>query len=203
MKKFISAVVFDFGNVLAKVDRLKMCAQLSIHSPLSPEEICRRIYGTDIEFDSETGKYDSREHFQRIKDRINGDNAWTYEQFCHEYRNGFTLNPEGVEALKVAADKKRVFILSNTTYLHTLWLFEQEILATLPELYTFSFKIGVMKPDPRIWKKMFRMGSVAPQECLYVDDVKIFCEAAERLGINTIHYQMGTTDLLKEISRWP
>ncbi len=201
MKESISAVVFDFGNVLALVDRLKICARFTGHSPLSAEEICKNIYGTDIEYDSETGKYDSIGHFKKIKERIKGNNGWSYEQFYQEYKNGFVPNEEGVEALKIAAEKKRVFILSNTTYLHSLWLFEQEVLATLPELHIFSYKVGVMKPDPGIWKAMFRMGSVSPGECLFIDDVESFCEAAEKLGLKTIHYRKGKTNLLTEIGR--
>lgn len=202
MKKSVSTVVFDFGNVLAKVERLKICAHLAHYSPYSPEEVCARIYNNDIEYDSETGKYDSREHYLRIKERIQGNHGWTYEQFYREYKDGLSLNPEGIKALEMAAAQKRVFILSNISYLHALWLFEQEILITLPELHIFSFKVGVMKPDPEIWQTMMRLGSVKPDECLYIDDVEHYCQTAERLGLNTIHYRWGHTNLSGELSRW-
>jgi putative hydrolase of the HAD superfamily len=202
MKTSIKAVVFDFGNVLVKLDRLRICLRLSSHSPLSPDDICARIYDSDLEYDSETGRYDSREYFRRIKQRIQGKHGWTYEQFRSEFKDVFELNPEGMEALQAASGRKRIFILSNTSYLHALWLFEHEDLATLPEQHIFSFKVGAMKPDPEIWKVMLRMGSLEARQCLYIDDIKEYCEAAERIGFHSIHYQLGTTRLMEELSQW-
>jgi FMN phosphatase YigB (HAD superfamily) len=195
----VRAVVFDFGNVLANVDRLAICRRLAAHSPLSAEEVCARIYGTDIESDSETGKYDSRTHFLRIKERIGADPAWSYEQFREEYKDGFSLNEEGMQALRLASGRARTFILSNTTYLHSLWLYEQEELVTLPEDLVFSFKVGAMKPDPAIWRALLERACLAPQECLYVDDVEAFCAAACTLGFPSVHYRRGVTDLLGEL----
>ena len=198
----ITAVVFDFGNVLAKIDRLKICRNLSKHSPLSPEEICRRIFGTDIEFDSETGKYDSIEHFKRIKERIEAYESWRYDEFYEEYKNGFEENPDGEAALEYAGRKARVFVLSNTSEIHARWLLENRKLSSIPELFIFSFEVGVMKPDPGIWEALCKLGSVRPEECLYIDDVVSYCSAAEKLGFNTIHYDYRTMVLKDELSRW-
>ncbi len=202
MERDISVVVFDFGNVLAKVDRLKICSHLAVHSPFNAEEICKRIYGTDIEYDSETGRYDSREHFRRIKERIDGEKNWTYEEFRDEFKDGFERNKDGEKALIYASKYARVFVLSNTTYLHSLYLFEQEILATIPELFVFSYKVGVMKPDKRIWERMCEMGRVKPEDCLYIDDVKEYCDVASNLGFSVIHYNFREMKLVDELKKW-
>ena len=133
---------------------------------------------------------------------IKGEAGWTYGQFREEYKDGFDLNPEGLQALKAASRNKRVFVLSNTSYLHALWLFEQEELATIPEQYVFSFKIGAMKPDAAIWEALLRAGSLEARRCLYVDDIAEYCRAAAQTGFATIHYRMGETDLLEELSKW-
>jgi putative hydrolase of the HAD superfamily len=198
----IRAVVFDFGNVLANVERLKICSRLAEHSPLSAEEVCARIYGTDIELDSETGRYDSRGHFQVVKERIQGNGGWTYEEFREEFREGFSINPEGMDALRLAARSTRIFVLSNIPYLHSLWLYQQEELATLPEQHIFSFKVGVMKPDPRIWQALLERASLQAAQCLYIDDLESFCAAAGRLGFHTLHYRKGITDLVGELKKW-
>jgi len=198
----IEAVIFDFGNVLANVERMKICARLAEHSPLSAEEVCARIYGTDIERDSETGRYDSKGHFERIKERIQGNGGWTYEEFREEFKEGFSLNREGIEALRMAARSRRVFVLSNTTYLHSLWLYEQEELVTLPEQHIFSFKVGVMKPDLDIWRALLERASLQPAQCLYIDDLEPFCVAARRLGFHALHYRKGETNLVGEVQSW-
>ncbi|HUX13080.1 MAG TPA: HAD family phosphatase [Spirochaetia bacterium] len=195
-------IMFDYGNVLALHDRLEICQRFAKHSRCSAHEIASRIFNTEIEYDSESGRYDSHEHFRRVKAAVEGDERWAYEEFVDEYKNVFTLNEEAVRALSYAAQRARVYILSNTTYLHSLWLFEQEILATLPESYIFSFKVGVMKPDPEIWRIAIDRAGVSPRMCLYVDDLQPYCAAAEALGIASIHYRRGVTDLLGEIGKW-
>ncbi len=198
----IKAVIFDYGNVLVNVEREKICKRLARHSPLSPDEIASKLFGSDLEYDSETGKYDSREFFKRIKERIHGDENWTYNQFRVEYRNGFSFNREGLKAFRIASAKKRTFILSNTNYLHSLWLYEHEELVLLPEQHIFSFKVGVMKPNPKIWQILLKRADLKAEECVYIDDVEAFCQAAEKLGFSTIHYVKGKVNLIEELNKF-
>jgi hypothetical protein len=92
----IDAVIFDFGNVLAMVDRAAICASLARHSPLPADEVFRRIWGTDIERLSETGAWTAQEHFDSICTAIEAYPDWTFEQFQEDFVRGFTPNPEGL-----------------------------------------------------------------------------------------------------------
>lgn len=198
----IEAVVFDFGNVLTMVDRLACCGALARHCSLTPSEICARIWGTEIERLSETGAWDSVEHFHRIRDAIGASGDWTHRQFLEEFVTGFTVNPEGVEAMRLArARGRRVFVLSNTSYNHARFLFNAEDLVRLPEGHVLSFKVGVMKPDPLIWRHLLETRRLAPERCLYIDDIPAFCAASEALGFKSINYIKGKTDLLGELDR--
>jgi FMN phosphatase YigB (HAD superfamily) len=196
----IRAVIFDYGNVLAMVDRPAQCRRLARHSPLSPEEILRRIWGNDLEQDAESGRYDSHELFRRLRVRIQAEESWSYEEFLVDFAAGFDLNPEGVAALRLAAGAgKRTFILSNTSYPHARRLFMHEELATIPEGYVFSFKVGAMKPDPAIWRHLLVTTGLAAGQCVYIDDIAAYCGAAEALGFAAIHYENGRTDLLRRL----
>ena len=196
----IRAVVFDYGNVLVMVDRPAQCRELARHSPLDAGEIMRRIWGNDLEADAEMGRYDSHEQYLRIRDRIRADEGWSYEEFLTDFAAGFDLNPEGVAALRLAAGAgKRTFILSNTSYPHVRKLFLHEELATIPEGYVFSFKVGAMKPDPAIWRHLLATTGLEAWQCVYLDDVPAYCGAAEALGFTAIHYEKGRTDLLRRL----
>ncbi len=196
----ILAVVFDFGNVLAMFDHLAQCRQLARRCPLSAEEILRRIWHNELERDAESGRYDSQEQFQRIARRIQAAEGWTYEQFLQDFAAGLEFNPEGIAALRLAAGAgRRIFILSNISYAHARRLFLNEELATIPEGYVLSFKVGTMKPDPAIWQHLLATTGLSAGQCLYIDDESPFCRAAEALGFTTIHYQRGGTDLLRRL----
>jgi FMN phosphatase YigB (HAD superfamily) len=196
----ILAVVFDFGNVLAMFDPSAQCRQLARRSPLPAEEIERRIWGNDLEIDAESGRFDSREQFLRVRDRIQAPQSWSYEEFLEDFATGLEPNPEGLAALRLAAGAgRRTFILSNTSYTHARRLFMNEELATIPEGYVFSFKVGAMKPDPAIWRHLLRTTGLEAGQCLYIDDEPPFCRAAEALGFTTIRYERGRTDLLRRL----
>lgn len=194
------AVVFDFGNVLALLDRTEICRRFAVHSSRSVDEIGPLIFGGDIEQDSETGAYDSHEMFRRVRERIGGRPDWQYEQFVEEMGAGLRLNPEGVHALEFAANRSRTFALSDTSYVHALWLFRQEVLTTLLENFFFSFKLGRMKPDPALFRTVIHRTGVDAQRIIFVDDLRENTDAAARLGVATIRYTAGVTDLVRELS---
>jgi putative hydrolase of the HAD superfamily len=49
-----------------------------------------------------------------------------------------------------------------------------------------SSKAGVRKPDPRIYLMMCEMLGVAPETCVYLDDLGINCKPAAALGMRAI-----------------
>ena len=49
-----------------------------------------------------------------------------------------------------------------------------------------SSKAGVRKPDPRIYQMMCELLDVAPENCVYLDDLGINCKPAAALGMKAI-----------------
>ncbi len=49
-----------------------------------------------------------------------------------------------------------------------------------------SSKVGIRKPDPRIYQMMCEALDVAPQHCVYLDDLGINCKPAAALGMQAI-----------------
>jgi FMN phosphatase YigB (HAD superfamily) len=195
----VEGVVFDVGSVLANVSYDTIAENIGRHSPMALVDIRALLVGTDLEFDSESGKYDSREYFRRVKQRIGGEAAWQYDQFVSEFKTGLGLRADGEASLRYAAAHHRIFLMSNTGYLHSLWMYEQEVLATLPEQSFFSFREGIMKPDRRLWEIFFARTGLAPEQCLFIDDRLENCEAAAKLGVQTINFILGGVSLLDSL----
>jgi len=49
-----------------------------------------------------------------------------------------------------------------------------------------SSKVGVRKPDPRIYQMMCERLAVAPETCIYLDDLGVNCKPAATLGMIAI-----------------
>jgi putative hydrolase of the HAD superfamily len=54
-----------------------------------------------------------------------------------------------------------------------------------------SSKIGIRKPDPRIYQMMCENLSVEPAACIYLDDLGINCKPAAALGMAAIKVTSG------------
>lgn len=52
-----------------------------------------------------------------------------------------------------------------------------------------SYQSGRTKPDPKIYKLSAENLSVKPEECVFIDDIKSYCEGAEKVGMKAIWYQ--------------
>jgi putative hydrolase of the HAD superfamily len=54
------------------------------------------------------------------------------------------------------------------------------------EVVIESSKVGVRKPDPRIYEMACAELGVEPPECVYLDDLGVNCKAAAALGMTAI-----------------
>jgi len=195
------AVIFDFGNVLCRVERGNFVHKAARHArAMDAEALLNALWGTELEYEFETGKFDSHEYFRRVQALADLDPAYSYEQFVEDYKSIIVPNPDGEEGLKTAVGLgARTFVLSNTSFLHASVIFDNEILGTYPELYILSYKLGVMKPDPRIWKKLLEYTRLDPEGCLYIDDIGQYCETARSLGMSAFWYDFHVHNLSREL----
>lgn len=191
------AVIFDFGNVLCGVDRESFIRKAARRARVeNPEERLRSLWGTDIESEFETGRIDSHEYFRRVQELAGLDPDYSYEEFVGDYKGIITPNPDGERGLLTAVEKGvRIFVLSNTSFLHASVIFDNELLGTYPELYMLSYKVGAMKPDLIMWQKLLEYTRLAPESCLYIDDIEEYCQAARSLGMGAFRYDFRTHNL--------
>jgi putative hydrolase of the HAD superfamily len=54
-----------------------------------------------------------------------------------------------------------------------------------------SAKIGLRKPDPRIYQMMVEALGVDPKHCIYLDDLGVNLKPARAMGMTTIKVTSG------------
>lgn len=57
------------------------------------------------------------------------------------------------------------------------------------DIKIFSYEIGALKPDPRIFQALIDQSNCQPSEVIYTDDKKANVATAQFLGINAFVYQ--------------
>jgi putative hydrolase of the HAD superfamily len=66
-----------------------------------------------------------------------------------------------------------------------------------------SCEVGMVKPDPNIWRLAMGIAQVQPHQCVYFDDRVMLARAAGKLGINAFHHQTfdQTKSILEQLSK--
>ena len=149
-------------------------------------------YNTDIFYKYETGKITTGE-FRDAMRKATGvnfddkvfDDAWSAMLV--------DIPVHRIELIKKLVDKYELYILSNTSELHTPVfesLFLQNGGVSMRKLFRQTFysnEIGYHKPDDSSFKFVLEHAGVLAEETLFLDDNIHNIKAAQALGFNAIH----------------
>jgi putative hydrolase of the HAD superfamily len=104
------------------------------------------------------------------------------------------VRPEMVEALRRVKQRHRIACITNNMPTgegpgmarDPARVKEIEAIMDLFEHVVESSKLGIRKPDPRIYQHACELLGVEPSECVYLDDLGVNLKPAKALGMRTI-----------------
>jgi HAD superfamily hydrolase (TIGR01509 family) len=175
-------IYFDLGNVILFFSLPKMFSQLGKCSGLSSEKTKELLFHTPLRERYEKGEITTKTLYQAF--RHEAVKPFTLAEFTHAFSDIFTPNTELfplIEELK--AKGTRLILLSNTSESHFQFALKNYPILKLFDHYILSYKLGVWKPDVRIFQKALEVAHCAPNECFYTDDIAEFIESASKVGL--------------------
>ena len=101
------------------------------------------------------------------------------------------LRPEMVEALRRVKMRLKTGCITNNLPANAIGsasgrtLYIAEVMALFDHVIE-SAKIGLRKPDPRIYRMMVDALGVDPAKCVYLDDLGVNLKPAREMGMTTI-----------------
>jgi putative hydrolase of the HAD superfamily len=113
------------------------------------------------------------------------------------------LRPEMVEALRRIKSKFKTGCITNNLPANAIGsaggrtLYVAEVMALFDHVIE-SAKIGLRKPDPKIYRMMVEALGVDPKRCIYLDDLGINLKPAREMGMTTIKV-VGAKQALAEL----
>ncbi|MBW7966078.1 HAD-IA family hydrolase [Bradyrhizobium sp. BR 10261] len=106
------------------------------------------------------------------------------------------LRPEMVEALKRIKTGFKTGCITNNLPANAIGsmtgrsLYVAEVMVLFDHVIE-SAKIGLRKPDPRIYQLMVETLKVDPRKCVYLDDLGVNLKPAREMGMTTIKVTSG------------
>jgi len=106
------------------------------------------------------------------------------------------FRPEMIAALKRIKDDHKTGCITNNVPSNQTGsgdgraLYAREIMELFDHVIESS-KIGIRKPNPRIYEMMCEALSVEPEDCIYLDDLGMNLKPAKAMGMTTIKVETG------------
>ena len=191
-KSTIKAVVFDFGNVIINIDVEKTISAFAELSFKSSARVKQLFTEAEVFRKYETGFYADDEFRDVIRQVLSYPlNDQEIDQAWNALLLGVPKKRlDFIENLKL---KYPVYLLSNTNNIHieqcksyfknTFGIANFELLFNETFL---SYKMGLWKPDYKIYDAVINKIDLSPQEILFVDDNQDNIDAAADMGIQCI-----------------
>lgn len=193
----IEAVIFDFGGVLT-TSPFEAFARFETERGL-PVDIIRRTNAANhlenawakferAEVDIETFDHLFAEESRALGAEVRGRDVLPLLQG--------DLRPEMVEALKRIKAKFKTGCITNNLPANAIGsmtgrsLYVAEVMVLFDHVIE-SAKIGLRKPDPRIYQLMVETLKVDPRKCVYLDDLGVNLKPAREMGMTTIKVASG------------
>lgn len=191
----IDAVVFDVGNVLLTYSPPKLLRDLvPEHEALWPA-LTERVFHSPYWPMLDRGLICSQEAIAPMAAR----HPELLEPITILMNNWIDLKDvieEGVSALRLCREKgKRIYVLSNYNNKAFAHVRQKYDFFNLVDGFLISADVGLIKPDPAIFRRLLSDFSLDASRTLFIDDSPVNIEGALYCGLQALCYSRpGTLD---------
>jgi putative hydrolase of the HAD superfamily len=190
----IRAVISDFGGVLT-TPLINSFIAYQRESGIGLEDLGKamaKVMEDDGEhplFELEKGLLSEDEFTRKLGDALGrplGAMRDTYFENLHP-------NEPMIELMRDLRDggKRMALLTNNVREWEPLWRAKLPDVDEIFEVIVDSAFVGMRKPDPAIYRlTVERLGDgLRAEDCLFVDDVEVNCDAARELGMAVVHFR--------------
>ncbi|HLD12124.1 MAG TPA: HAD-IA family hydrolase [Candidatus Nanoarchaeia archaeon] len=211
----LKGVIWDCGGVIINFDASITDRQLSAACKISPEKVNSFLYGSSAkerEFnagaieDYYLGRCDSATFYQTVRQGL--DIQLSEREFELAWNATLTTPNAGIIRFihELGARSLQQAVLSSTNPWHWDRMNELSKIYPYPSLEDFltrkrivtSYDIGHKKPAPELFAAACAALGLPKEECIYVDDIKKYTDAALAWGMGAaVHVDITRTDFVE------
>lgn len=183
------AVLCDVDNVIRFYDSSRLHA-LERAAGLAEGTTMKVAFAPETVQPLVLGRIDGQEWVRAIAEPLIGQvpEATAWELGTALLESPFHANDEVVSLLRRSRIRVPLVLVTNATL-----RLEDDLtalgLTDLADHVVNSARVGLAKPDPRIYRLATSLVSTRPDRCLFVDDTEENVEAAAALGMHPVHFR--------------
>lgn len=198
--KPIAGVICDFGGVLTTplVEAFAAIQEESGISPGSLAEAMGRLAARDGNhplFELETGRISEHRFLESLGAELGRTLGRTVQLhgFSRSYFANLHPNQAMIGCMRSLRERglRMAILTNNVREWEPLWRPMLPVDEIFHHVVDSAF-VGMRKPDRAIYELTLERIGLAPQQCLFVDDVDVNCAAARELGMTTVWFRDNT-----------
>lgn len=111
------------------------------------------------------------------------------------------INPQVLAFVSELYQKYKIALLSNASHEFLDPIVKQAHLKEVFDVIVISSRLGVIKPDPRIFEHTLNQLGIEASEAIFIDDIERNVSGAEEAGIKSVIYR-DLPQLKQELARF-
>jgi epoxide hydrolase-like predicted phosphatase len=182
----IRTVFIDFGGVIMRTEdkgpRSRQAEQLGMTS----RELEKIIFESESSQRASTGEIPEETHWQAVAKNL-GVNQPEADKIVDAFFSGDRADATLLDFLRSLRPDRKVGLISNAWSGLRAFITRQKFEDVFDEMI-ISAEVGVIKPDPRIYRLALEKLGAKPEESVFLDDVMVNVEAARSVGMSAIQF---------------
>jgi epoxide hydrolase-like predicted phosphatase len=195
----IRAVFFDFGGVIARTEFQTPRQELAERLRLSYDDLVSLVFGSESSLQASLGEISVDQHWEAIAQRLGlpvSDMEWVRKEFFA----GDIFDRQLIDFIRSLRPHFKTGLLSNAWSDMRDYLISQGLDQAFDTL-VISAEVGLVKPDPSIYRLALKKLGVTPEQAVFVDDFPENVAGAQSIGMHAIqfHEQEETLARLRKL----
>ncbi len=183
----VRAIFFDLGGVIFRTDYQAPREHLAERLNTTYEDLNRIVFDSESSRQASVGAISTEAHWDAVLRRL-GRPASEAKAIRDEFFAGDVVDLELIAFIRSLRPRYQTGIISNAWPDLRQDLINKKVEDAFDALI-ISSEVGVMKPDPKIFRIALEKLGVAAREAIFVDDTPDNVDAARSLGMQAIRFR--------------
>lgn len=190
----ITAIVFDLGGVLFKEGKLEAAKKLSLEHKYQ-ENIIIDLFTVSKSIDLRKGLITDEEFWQWAKTQL--PESYDTNLIKQTWYEGYVLDEDIFSLIKQLQGKYKLIAFSDNEVNRVTFLDDKYDFEKYFDLEIYSYEYTFTKKDKEFYNILIEKSGNEPSELVYIDDNANVLQFTTQLVIQTLIYEGGKIDELK------
>jgi epoxide hydrolase-like predicted phosphatase len=182
----IRAVFVDFGGVIMRTEDKGPRARQAERLGMTYRDLEKIVFESESSQRASTGEITEEAHWQAVAGALNVSRQEA-DKIIEAFFSGDRADKTLLDLLRSLRPERKVGLISNAWSGLRAFITKQKFEDVFDEMIV-SAEVGLVKPDPRIYRLALEKLGTQPEESVFLDDVLVNVEAARSVGMSAIQF---------------